>query len=118
MRQKENHYLKTIVLLAIILDEALVGPGLKGISERRPIEWIVSWVHNPQAMIASGDKYANDLYNKFNKAAMTPIPTSQKGRSRELLPTSMQRMQLQQLRQQVQLRQQLRLQQRLRALVA
>ena len=29
-------------------DEVLVGPGLKGISERRPIEWIVKWVHNPQ----------------------------------------------------------------------
>lgn len=55
-------------------DEVLVGPGLKGISERRPIEWIIKWVHNPQAMIASGDKYANDLYNKFNKAAMTPYP--------------------------------------------
>lgn len=55
-------------------DEALVGPGLKGISERRPIEWIVKWVHNPQAVIASGDTYANDLYNKYNKAAMTPYP--------------------------------------------
>ena len=55
-------------------DEVLVGPGLKGVGERRPIEWIVKWVHNPQAVIASGDKYANDLYNKFNKAAMTPYP--------------------------------------------
>ena len=55
-------------------DEVLVGPGLKGISERRPIDWIVKWVHNPQAVIASGDKYANELYNKFNKAAMTPYP--------------------------------------------
>lgn len=55
-------------------DEVLVGPGLKGISERRPIEWIIKWVHNPQAVIASGDKYANDLYNKFNKAAMTAYP--------------------------------------------
>ena len=54
-------------------DEVLVGPGLKGVSERRPIEWIVKWVHNPQAVIASGDKYANDLYNKFNKAAMTRL---------------------------------------------
>jgi mono/diheme cytochrome c family protein len=54
--------------------EALVGPGLQGISQRRPIDWIVKWVHNPQAVIASGDKYANELYNKFNKAAMTPYP--------------------------------------------
>jgi mono/diheme cytochrome c family protein len=55
-------------------DEVLVGPGLKGISERRPIDWIIKWVHNPQSVIASGDKYANDLYTKFNKAAMTPYP--------------------------------------------
>jgi len=55
-------------------DEVLVGPGLKGISERRPIDWIIKWVHNPQAVIGSGDKYANDLYTKFNKAAMTPYP--------------------------------------------
>lgn len=55
-------------------DEALVGPGLKGIGERRPIEWIVKWVHNPQAVIASGDAYANELYNKYNKAAMTAYP--------------------------------------------
>lgn len=55
-------------------DEVLVGPGLKGIGERRPIDWIIKWVHNPQAVIASGDKYANDLYNKFNKAAMTAYP--------------------------------------------
>jgi mono/diheme cytochrome c family protein len=60
-------------------DEVLLGPGLKGISERRPIEWIVSWVHNPQAMIASGDKYANDLYIKYNKSAMTPYPNFTEG---------------------------------------
>jgi mono/diheme cytochrome c family protein len=57
-----------------VTDEVVVGPGLKGISQRRPIDWIVKWVHNPQAVIASGDKYAVDLYNKFNKAAMTPYP--------------------------------------------
>ena len=83
-------------------DETLVGPGLKGVSGRRPIEWIVSWVHNPQAMIASGDKYANDLYNKFNKAAMTRIPTSLRGRLRELLLISMRLMRLQQPLRQVQ----------------
>ena len=55
-------------------DETLVGPGLKGIGERRPLEWIVKWVHNPQAVIASGDKYANDLFKKFNQAQMTPYP--------------------------------------------
>jgi mono/diheme cytochrome c family protein len=57
-----------------VTDEVVVGPGLKGVSQRRPIDWIVKWVHNPQAVIASGDKYAVDLYNKFNKAQMTAYP--------------------------------------------
>lgn len=54
--------------------EPLVGPGLQGVGQRRPLDWIVKWVHNPQAVIASGDKYANDLYNKFGKAQMTAYP--------------------------------------------
>ena len=66
-------------------DEVLVGPGLKGITERRPIEWIVNWVHNPQAVIASGDKYANELYNKFNKAAMTPYPNFSEGQIKGIM---------------------------------
>jgi mono/diheme cytochrome c family protein len=55
-------------------DEVVVGPGLKGILERRPIEWIIKWVNNPQKVIKSGDKYAVDLYEKFNHAEMTPYP--------------------------------------------
>ena len=55
-------------------DEVVIGPGLKGIGARRPIDWIVKWVNNPQAVIASGDKYAVDLYNKYNKTQMTAFP--------------------------------------------
>ena len=57
-----------------VTDEVVIGPGLKGITARRPIDWIVKWVHNPQAVIASGDKYAVDLYNKYNKTQMTAYP--------------------------------------------
>lgn len=57
-----------------ITDEVAVGPGLKGITQRRPVEWLVTWVNNPQKVIASGDKYAVDLYNKFNKTQMTAFP--------------------------------------------
>ncbi len=60
-------------------EEILVGPGLKGITERRDLDWIVEWVHNPQKVIASGDKYAVDLYNKYNKAAMTAYPNFSEG---------------------------------------
>ena len=57
-----------------VTDEVVVGPGLKGILQRRSIEWLIPWVNNPQAVIASGDKYAVDLYNKYNKAQMTAYP--------------------------------------------
>ena len=57
-----------------ITDEAVVGPGLKGATTRRPVEWILTWVKNPQKVIAGGDKYAVDLYNKYNKAQMTAFP--------------------------------------------
>ncbi|MCP1385122.1 c-type cytochrome [Runella salmonicolor] len=59
-------------------DEMVVGPGLKGITQRRSEEWILKWVQNPQKVLASGDKYANDLYLKFNKASMTPFPSLSK----------------------------------------
>ena len=55
-------------------EEVVIGPGLKGITQRRPIDWIVKWVQNPQKVIKSGDKYAVDLYNKFNKTQMTAFP--------------------------------------------
>lgn len=56
--------------------EVVVGPGLKGILERRSIEWLIPWVKNSQAVIASGDKYGVDLFNKYNKAVMTSFAFS------------------------------------------
>jgi hypothetical protein len=51
------------------------GPALQGVSARVPSkDWIYKWVHNSATVIASGDKYANDLYNKWNKTAMTGFP--------------------------------------------
>lgn len=51
------------------------GPALQGVDKRVPSkEWIYNWVHNSAKVISSGDKYANDLYNKWNKTAMTAFP--------------------------------------------
>src|SRR5688500_16350801 len=50
--------------------ETLIGPGLAGINERRPQEWLIPWIKNSQKVIASGDKYAVDLFNKYNKVPM------------------------------------------------
>lgn len=51
------------------------GPALKGVDSRVPSkEWLYNWVHNSSKVIASGDKYANDLFAKWNKTAMTAFP--------------------------------------------
>ena len=49
----------------------LVGPGLKDISKRRELPWLVKWVKNPQAVIASGDDYAKKIYAEAGNAQMT-----------------------------------------------
>jgi mono/diheme cytochrome c family protein len=54
------------------VDKVLVGPALAGVHERAPsIDWIKSFVRNSSKVIASGDPYATELYNKFNKTQMT-----------------------------------------------
>jgi cytochrome c2 len=58
------------------VEKVLVGPALKDVYNRVPsIDWIKSFVHNSSAVIASGDKYAVELYNKFNKTQMTAFPS-------------------------------------------
>ncbi|MBD1433977.1 c-type cytochrome [Sphingobacterium sp. DN00404] len=49
----------------------MVGPALAGMSERHSEEWLISWIHNSQAMIASGDEAAVQLFNDWNKLVMT-----------------------------------------------
>ena len=55
--------------------EKSVGPGLKGVSERHELPWLVKWIHNSQVMIAAGDPAAVKLYNEYNQAQMTSFPT-------------------------------------------
>ena len=52
----------------------VTGPALKGITKRASKEWIHSFVRNNQAVIASGDKYANNLYLKYTKTQMNLFP--------------------------------------------
>ena len=35
----------------------------------------MSWIKNSAAVIASGDEYANQVYNDWAKTAMTAFPT-------------------------------------------
>ncbi|MBI3136463.1 MAG: respiratory nitrate reductase subunit gamma [Bacteroidetes bacterium] len=56
-----------------ITDEKFVGPGLKGVTEKRSTEWLLAWTKNSQEFIASGDSAANAVFEEFNKSVMTPF---------------------------------------------
>ncbi|MBF9220047.1 cytochrome c3 family protein [Hymenobacter ruricola] len=60
------------------VNEQVVGPALGGITKRRPISWILPWVKNSSKVVASGDAYAVELYNKFNKQQMPSFALSDK----------------------------------------
>jgi mono/diheme cytochrome c family protein len=51
------------------------GPALQGVSKNWPSpDWVHDWVHNPSAMIASGDKHANEVFAKYKPVVMTAFP--------------------------------------------
>jgi mono/diheme cytochrome c family protein len=54
-----------------ISDEKLIGPGLKGITERRDSLWIRSFIKSSQTLVKSGDKTAVKV---FNENSMIPMP--------------------------------------------
>ena len=63
------------------LDKQLVGPALGGVVDKVKKEqnldeaWFIKWIKDNKALRASGDKYANELYEKFNKVEMTAFPS-------------------------------------------
>ncbi|TAE30039.1 MAG: cytochrome C [Cytophagales bacterium] len=58
-----------------VTEEALVGPGLKGVRQRTPGEaWLQKWIRNSSALIATGDAYAVQVFNKYNKIQMSNFP--------------------------------------------
>lgn len=62
------------------LDKQVVGPALKGVVERVKTEagldkdWLHKWIRNNKELRASGDKYANEIFEKFNKTEMQVFP--------------------------------------------
>ncbi|GJM61689.1 cytochrome c [Persicobacter diffluens] len=56
--------------------EVVVGPALKDVHERRPLDWIQSFIRNSQKVIQSGDEYAVKLYEEYNKTEMTSFDFS------------------------------------------
>lgn len=52
------------------IHEQVVGPALVNVTDRRPVEWLIDFIHNSQKVIQSGDEYAVNIYNQFNKMQM------------------------------------------------
>lgn len=54
----------------------ITGPALRGTVKRWQgrEDLLKEWIRNSQKVIASGDTYAVNLYNKYNKSVMTAFP--------------------------------------------
>ncbi len=50
----------------------MVGPDLKGITERRDRDWLYSFIRNSQEMVKAGDPIAVEVFNEYNKVPMPP----------------------------------------------
>ena len=48
----------------------LVGPDLKGVTERRDEAWLIKFIQNSQALVAAGDETAVKVFNDNNKIPM------------------------------------------------
>ena len=55
------------------MEGKLVGPALKGVTEKREAKWLKSWIKDSQAFIKTGDADAKALFDEF-KIPMTAFP--------------------------------------------
>jgi cytochrome c2 len=51
-----------------------VGPALHGVTQRREMEWIYTWIINSTAMIQSGDVQTVAIYNEYKPSHMNAFP--------------------------------------------
>ena len=56
------------------INQDMVGPALKGVTERQSKEWLMNFIAFPFKVIASGDEHAITMFEKFG-SEMTSFPT-------------------------------------------
>ncbi len=57
------------------VNKKLTGPALAGVEDRWPDKQnLYAWIKNSAAFLKTGDAYANNLYNEYNKVAMNNFP--------------------------------------------
>jgi len=54
----------------------LVGPDLKGVTTKRPRDWLEQWIAAPDAMIAKKDPYAIEQLHKYRDVPMPNLGLS------------------------------------------
>lgn len=54
----------------------LIGPDLMNVTQRHDEDWLIPFIKNSQEVIKSGDEYAVQLFEKFNKLPMPPVNIS------------------------------------------
>ena len=55
------------------LNKRVLGPALAGVNNKHSEEWLIKWIKNSSALIATGDKDAVAIYNEYNQAVMPPF---------------------------------------------
>ena len=62
------------------LNRNMTGPALANVEQRLyedediEREWFYKWIKNSAGLIASGDAYANKVYNQWNQVQMNAFP--------------------------------------------
>ncbi len=64
---------------------ARTGPDLKDVTKRQERAWLVKFIMNPQAVISSGDPYAQQILESARGVVMAPIPGMTQQRAERLL---------------------------------
>lgn len=54
------------------MDRRMVGPPMKGITDKREHDWLVRFIRNSMEMVQAGDKDAVAIYEEYNKMVMPP----------------------------------------------
>jgi cytochrome c2 len=78
--KKGETLFKTNCTACHALDKQVVGPALGGVVDRLKkeqnlgVDWFQKWIKDNKAFRATGDKYANEVFNKFNKVEMQVFP--------------------------------------------
>jgi len=67
-------------------EKKMVGPGLAGVRSRWSSEdKLHAWILNSAEYLKTGDSYANELFEKFNKSAMPAFPNLKDGDVKAIL---------------------------------